>query len=984
MFDPSPTPRVFAQAPGVDFPRAVVEGLRARFQHQPPEAMARATVFVNTTRMARRLGELFDEGPAVLLPRIRLVTDLGQDAAMADLQPAVSPLRRRLELSSLVAQLLDSQKDLAPRAAIYPLADSLARLMDEMQGEGVTPNDLRTLDVSGHADHWKRSLEFVKLVERFFGSESDEPPDLESRQRLVIERLVRHWAKNPPADPIIVAGSTGSRGATRMFMEAVARLPQGALILPGFDFDLPNPVWESMDDALKSSDHPQYRYRALMDALGVERADIGLWHEVEPPSPRRNALVSLALRPAPVTDQWQEEGPAFEGVEGATSDLTLIEAPSPRAEAASIALILRRAADAGRTAALITPDRVLTRQVTAALDRWGIRPDDSAGRPLPLSAPGRLLRHVSDMRGRKLSGVDLLTLLKHPLTHSGEDRGDHLRLTRDLELQALRRDMPFPNEETLSKWVGDKVEREGWVAWIVSIIAELADKSAVSLEDHVAQVISITEQVAAGSKAEGSGDLWDKEAGREAARITGELVREAEYGGDMSIPDFHDLFTAVLNRGEVRDPNEPHPLIRIWGTLEARVQGVDLAILAGLNDGVWPERPGADPWMNRDMRDKVGLLLPDREIGLSAHDFQQAIGAPEVVLTRAVRDDEAETVPSRWLNRITYLLQGMSEEGNESLKKMRDRGNDWLAHARRLDRPQDDVHRQPPAIRPAPRPPVAHRPNELSFTEMAKLIRDPYAIYARKILCLRPLDPLHQEPDAALRGTAIHDVMERFIDERVPDETLAEQKERLLRTAREVFEEKAPWPAARLLWLAKLERSADSFLEDEATRQGEAREIFTEQIGKAQFGPQGFTLGGRADRIDRLKDGHLAIYDYKTGSVPTKKQQLAYDKQLLLEALVARHGGFENIGHNETAKVAYIGLGSDPKTVEVPFDMDTLDRIEEELVSIIAEFAKRDRGYDSRRVVFRSNSKFGGDFDHLARYGEWDHSETATSEEVGG
>lgn len=982
MFDKSDRPRVFAQAAGVDFPHAVVDGLRARMADQPPEAMARVTLFVNTTRMAGRLSDLFDEGPATLLPRIRLITALGQDTAMADLPPAVSPLRRRLELSTLVAQLLDSQPDLAPRAAIYPLADSLAALMDEMQGEGVDPEALRTLDVSAHSAHWVRSLAFLKLVERFFGEDSEEPPDLEARQRQVIERFARLWAETPPKDPVIVAGSTGSRGATQLFMQAVATLPQGALILPGYDFHMPGPVWSSMEDPLQNSDHPQFRYRQIMTTLGLGPEDITPWHEVAAPAPRRNAFVSLALRPAPVTDQWQAEGPGFQGIEDATKDLTLIEAPSPRAEAAAIAMILRKAAEAGRDAALITPDRTLTRQVTAALDRWQIRPDDSAGRPLPLTAPGRLLRHVSDMRGRRVTGVDLLTLLKHPLTHSGAERGNHLRLTRDLELQALRRDTPFPDAKSLGAWAEKGDGRHEWVAWIVSILAELAPSGIEPLDAHINRTLTICELLAAGSCTTGSGALWEKEAGRKARDIVDELVREAAHGGEMSIPDFRDLFTAILNRGDVRETVETHPNIRIWGTLEARVQGVDLAILAGLNEGSWPERPGADPWMNRDMRKKVGLLLPERGIGLSAHDFQQAIGVGDVVLTRCLRDDEAKTVPSRWINRMTNLLAGMSEDGDKALQKMRARGEEWLTLARRLDTPQDPAHPRRPAKRPAPQPPEDHRPKDLSFTDMARLIRDPYAIYARRILGLAPLDPLHQEPDAALRGTAIHDVMERFIKERVADEPLAAQRARLLATAREVFEEKAPWPAARIMWLARLERSLDTFLADEAARQGEAREIWTEQWGEAHFGPGNLRLYGRADRIDRLSDGRIAIYDYKTGALPSKKQQLAYDKQLLLEALVARHGGFTSIGKAETAKVAYVGLGSEAKTADVPFDVDTLDKTEEELVSILAEYAKRDRGYKSRRVVFRSEDR-PGDFDHLARFGEWDHADDAVPEKVG-
>ncbi|MZR12066.1 double-strand break repair protein AddB [Maritimibacter sp. DP07] len=982
MFDPATTPRVFAQAPGVDFPRAVVEGLRARLADQPPEAMARVTLFVNTMRMKRRLSQLFDEGPAALLPRIRLVTDLGHDAAMADLPPAVSPLRRRLELAALVAQLLDSQPDLAPRHAIYPLADSLADLMDEMQGEGVAPEALRNIDVSHHSAYWARSMAFVTLVERFFGRNSDEPPDLEARQRRVIERISDLWTKAPPKDPVIIAGSTGSRGATAMLMETIARLPQGAVILPGYDEHMRPETWDRLDDALTAEDHPQFRFHRLLTRLGCAPGEVARWHDVETPAPRRNALLSLALRPAPVTDQWQEEGPAFADVAGATRDLTLIEARSPREEAASIAMILRDAAERGRDAALITPDRTLTRQVTAALDRWGIIPDDSAGRPLPLTAPGRLLRHVAEMSGKALTGVDLLTLLKHPLTHSGAGRNDHLRMARDLELTALRGGMPFPNGADLVAWAKDDTQKQDWARWIGELITDLAASDTRPLADHVASLIAITERIAAGALADGSGGLWDREAGREARRILSELEREAEHGGDMNASEFRDLFSAVLNTGTVRNPDAPYPGIRIWGTLEARVGGADLVILAGLNEGTWPERPKPDPWMNREMRLKAGLLLPERRIGLSAHDFQQGIGATEVVLTRATRDDEAETVPSRWINRLTNLLAGMSEEGADALEAMRTRGARWIDHARDMDRPQPD-HLADPAPRPAPKPPLAARPQELSFTQIRTLIRDPFAIYAGKILGLRPLDPLHQSPDAPLRGTAIHKVLDRFVRERPGHEPRDDARQRLLSIAAEVFEDYAPWPATRVLWLEKLARVADWFLDGEERRQADVIGTRTEIRGKAHFGTPAFALKGTADRIDILSNGYVAIYDYKTGKPPTDKQQLAYDKQLLLEALVARAGGFEDLGRLEVDRVSYIGLGASPEESVVHVDPELLARIRAELETIISDFADRDRGYPSRRVVFRSDAKFDGDFDHLARYGEWDQSDPASPEEVG-
>ncbi|MDH5798456.1 MAG: double-strand break repair protein AddB, partial [Paracoccaceae bacterium] len=124
MFDPSAKPRVFALPPGCDFGVELIRGMETRLAGQPPEAWARVEIIVNTRRMQRRLTDLFTLGPPRLLPRIRLITDLAQGSTAAILTPPVSNLRRRLELSQLISGLLDHQPDLAPRAAIYDLADS--------------------------------------------------------------------------------------------------------------------------------------------------------------------------------------------------------------------------------------------------------------------------------------------------------------------------------------------------------------------------------------------------------------------------------------------------------------------------------------------------------------------------------------------------------------------------------------------------------------------------------------------------------------------------------------------------------------------------------------------------------------------------------------------------------------------------------------------------------------------------------------------
>ena len=978
MFDPSDTPRVFGLPLGVDFPHALVDGLLARHRGHPPEALARVHLIVNTRRMARRIRSLFDQGPALLLPRISLLTDLGEDWDLADIPDPVPPLRRRLELTQLVASLLQAQPDIAPRSSLYALSDSLAALMDEMHGEGVSPDMIADLDITDQSGHWERVKAFLGIVRHYFETGTDHP-DVETRQRMVIEHVIRKWQDNPPDHPVIIAGSTGSRGATQLLMRAVAQLPQGAVVLPGVDFDTPSEVWGALSDAMLSEDHPQYRFADLMNGLGLTPDAIARWTDTPPANPARNQLLSLALRPAPVTDQWLEDGPKLADLDSATADITLVEAPSTRIEALTIAMRLRQAAEDGQAAALITPDRTLTRQVTAALDRWNILPDDSAGMPLHLSAPGRFLRHVGDLFRDKLTAELLLTLLKHPLTHSGADRGAHLRLTRELELHLRRHGPPYPQADDLTAWADTQSDpmAQTWAEWISDCITAKEVSGDLQLAEFVTRHIDLASRIASGPNSVDTGNLWAKDAGQEAWKTVSTLQDHAPHGGRINASDYTNLFYGILSGQEVRSPDTPHPKILIWGTLEARVQGADLLILAGLNEGSWPEAPKPDPWLNRALRNQAGLLLPERRIGLSAHDFQQAASAPEVWITRSIRSDDAETVPSRWLNRIKNLLNGLPDQGGRvALDAMAARGTRWQNLARQLEEPGSI----PAATRPAPCPPVEARPRDLSVTEIKRLIRDPYAIYAKHLLQLRPLDPLMKTPDALLRGIVLHEILERFIDDARKDPTLY-TRTALIEKTETILTEIVPWAQAQAVWRARMDRIADWFIEGEHDRRAIAQPTALEAGGKATLPALGVTLTAKADRIDIDERGALHIYDYKTGAPPSDKEQEFFDKQLLLEAAIAEQAGFGDLTPSPVAEAVFIGLGNPPKTVLAPLDKEPPAQVWREFEALMRAYMEADRGFVSRRAMQKKIDK--GDYDQLARFGEWDITDAPDTQEVG-
>src|SRR5260370_42292382 len=108
-------------------------------------------------------------------------------------------------------------------------------------------------------------------------------------------------------------------------------------------------------------------------------------------------------------------------------------------------------------------------------------------------------------------------------------------------------------------------------------------------------------------------------------------------------------------------------------------------------------------------------------------------------------------MPSRFIQRLG-AVSGM--RWNE----VRTGGDRYLAWAREVDRPE----RVTAAPAPAPKPPRAARPTNLSVTEIEDWLRDPYTIYAKHVLRLRPLDPVDTEPGAAERGNIIHAAIGEF------------------------------------------------------------------------------------------------------------------------------------------------------------------------------------------------------------------------------
>lgn len=901
---------LFTIPAGTPFLDALASGLLAEFGSDPA-GLSAVRLFLPTRRACQAMADAFlrvSGGRPLLLPRLEPLGDIDPEdwhepasaaAAAADLPPAIGQTRRQLLLAALVLKRGGTTPDQALK-----LAEALGQWLDQVQIHGLNTEKLAGLVPDEYAAHWGQTLEFLRIVTHFWPSilEEQRVMDPVKRREAIIKRQIAAWEAAPPATPVIAAGSTGSLPATAALMAAILNLPQGAVVLPGLDTGLPAEAWDGMLPA----GHPQEGLGNLLAALGRDAASVAEFpHGMAPDrhdarrTAGRAALLRAALMPADLSQPLESGHKAGDGLDG----LIAIAAPGPEAEARVIALRLREflaetEPNSRETAALITPDRGLARRVAAELRRWDIDIDDSAGEPLGETPPGAFLRLVAEAAAERLAPVPLLSLLKHPL--AGVDRA----AVEALERAALRGIRPSPGVHGLQQALKDKEAPEALalVEHVAQALAPLLglteqDPPRAGLGEWLTAHVQAAEALAAtadqtGAEQPGAERLWAGEAGEMAAAAIDGLLAAADSFADVHASDYPAVFEELTAGQTVRPRYGKHPRLAILGPLEARLQCPHLAILGGLAEGSWPPEPARDPWMGRPMRQDFGLPLPEWRIGLAAHDFCQAMAAPQVMLTWPERAAGAPTVPSRWLSRLELAarqVRGLT--GKDDPNPLCANADKWLRWQAHLDDPGTPV----PIPLPSPKPPVAARFTDLSVTGVERWVTDPYGHYAARILKLRALDPVDQPADASERGSLLHAVLHRFLRElngEWPDDALA----RLEAAGRAVFGEWLSRPNVQAFWWPRFLRMAAWFVEHESARRADIAAIETETkltadiVADIEAGSAPVTLSARMDRLDQRTDERFTIIDYKSGSLPAASRIAeGWPPQLPLEAaIVAR------------------------------------------------------------------------------------------------
>jgi ATP-dependent helicase/nuclease subunit B len=889
----------------------LIDGLA--YRPQDPLSLARAIIFVPTRRAARALrSELTDRigAGSAILPSIRPLGETDEDAGYFDsadpatlaLDPPIPQTAATLRLADLVL----AWKKALPRAVLEHLggvplvapanpADAVwlgRSLFDLIQAIETEERDFAGLDQVVSEDlqqWWQLTREFLAIARDYWPALLAEisRSSPAHHHNAMIDVFTRALTTGHEGRPVIVAGSTGTRPSTARLIAAVARLPRGAVVLPGLDHAMRRSHWQDLakaasavaaphtpsafDPAVRS--HPQYGLLRLVESCGMDVPSFGDIPEIaglDTPMAVRRAAVSAALLPAGSTEAWGEPGflPDDNALEQAFEPVSLIEAANEREEAAALAAAMRQALEprpgtAEPAVALVTPDRNLARRVVVELRRYGIEANDSGGIPLTSSPQGGLVRLALQVAFAPGDAVAIAALIKHPLARFGLEEASARRLAGIVERIALRGESGEADVDQLETLVDERsAARTGphaprWLARISDAEAEQARRFAARVADALSPLTSImveaaghrlSDTVGIGRLAEltaatlerictdetGSLEaLWGDEAGEDLAKI---LLETRDSGSSLAITghEWIGALDALISGRMVKPRAGGHPRAFIWGALEARLQHVDTILLGALNEGVWPQAGREDPFLSRSMKAAIGLEPPERRIGQAAHDFQMAMGAPQVVLSRANRSGKAPTVASRWLQRLLAVA------GAETAAALRRRGDALLDHVHNLDQATP----VPPATRPEPKPASDAQPDSYSFSEVATLRRDPYAIYARRILRLDPLAPFLADPGPRERGTLYHAILEEFIAKHAPPERSLEVLREI--AAAHFLDAELP-DATALIWQSRFDQAAGAIVDWEAGIAGGQVRSVVEARGQ----PRDAACGHKADRHGR-------------------------------------------------------------------------------------------------------------------------------------
>ncbi len=968
--NPATMPKIYTIPPDVAFLPALAQWFLQSFSQ---EYTSDALIFLPTRRACRAFSHamltcLPHAQKAMILPRIVALAEAENEPVIQHLllstpsvaerylalPPAISGAERRVRMQRLVSALDSS---LLPAQSLA-LADDLLELLDECHAQQISAHAIRQILPENMAEHWQVLLPHLHMIIQGWPEVLAElgKTDPILRRNSVLGLLAECLQQGNYTFPVIAAGSTGSQPATASLLLAIAKQPNGALILSGLDTNISDDIWDDID-----AGHPQFAIKTLLQKAQMPRLAV----DIMVPSEKDLSFWPSVFYPEKWLQNWREK-PSVR-----PENLFVLDHENDAQEAQTIALLIRETLEhPNKKVALITPSTALMDKVCAILARYDVLVQSSAGSALRDTPSGVILRLVIEWMQQPTSPRHILALLQHPLVHVGFSREACLQASRLFEKEQCHAVISHKHWDV---YIGNASEESSLLLRKLKQYSDnlCADAEALSATVLLKQSLLLTEQITTDDQ--GKVHLWHTQEAAQWQQWSAEWLDAAQQMNPIHQEHLPTLIESMLAGSVVRQVYAAHPRIEILSSMEARLLHFDRVILAGLNEGHWPELSSTGPWISAAMRTQAGLPSLQERTSQQALDFYLQAHSTEVFCTYSHKIGSSPALPSRWLERLFACLQAQSNATRSEIISI-------LAHPAMHWR--KDVHAPDHVEMTSPPDPSLssiHWPNhKISATTIERLKRNPYAVYVSKILRINPLEPLDAPPTNKESGTHLHAVLQRWKQQEPRNiEHFDACFEAIWAIAEAVLKEQNLPASISIFWEKSWRSMLQNFLIWEMDSPSHLTKVL-EQRGEMAL--EQWSVHATPDRIDQMEDGTLRVIDYKSknsagiSAAEIKSKQLL---QLPIAALIAYEGGFtaQGIKQATTASALEYWTLKGPKRTVV-HDTEKLavetyvQQVKDDLAALLRYYALPQAKflYDPEEKI---KTPYDNDMPHLARVKEW-------------
>lgn len=939
--------------------------------------ISEVTVFLPSRRSVNELKHIFlknSKQQAKILPTIKSIGDIDYDDILlncsnlnliSNYTDIFKPISNTKYKILLLREMLNSKKNISIDQAIN-LSKEFEIFLRNIEENKINLVDLSKVIDDNFAIHWQKTIGFLKD----FGIKWEETlliNNITSVSHSIISNLELQTEAvklNKPKKPIIIAGLSNMIKSVEEFIKALSKYDNVYFIMKGAENILNNNDLNKVNEV-----HYYYIFKKLFKLMQIKNFENIRYDKYVVVNNENSKTIYNSMLPYDLTYKWSEIKASY------LSNIEYCEFLDLQNELDFIGFyILNHINENGLKNIAIITDQNLSYRFEPILKFWNIPYNNTYGYRFLSNIVMQYMFLIINTYNSNYQKDLLLSLLKNDFTYFGYTKSELNKNVNIFEeyilngkvnkngMNSYRYNLEYIEDKEIKNIIKaflDKIEN------YFSILKEHNLTFCNLLKKH----IKLVEDITYDQKNPKKEKIWYTNYGSEIIFdfLSGEVVNDSECFGFIDIKDYVDVLKYICSNKSYNEKYSEYPAVNLISIKETRLINYDLVIITNLNDGYIPESIKPDPWINQIMRKTLGLEAVENEIGRTCYEFIQLLMQNKVLLTRSTKIDGIRTIKSRFLQRIETFLDCSDIKLNqpEYVKKVFDKYYKYSYNK------LNDIYKK----RPKPKPPLNVRPRELSATNIDLLNINPYDIYVKKILKLKKFNVLKNDNIFSKIGTILHEIFQNYCDNYENNkENLQEYINNILESCiQKYFSDD---DISREFYRQKLIDIFNNFIEYDKKSRENNLNISSEISEFYNFEKENFVVSARIDRIEDNGNRDIKIIDYKTGTIPSKKEVMEGKKiQLPVESLIMSKKDY-NI-----ESVEYWSVKSDGVKVSNIFDKnktseesknlpenigELVDCVEKLIKKLIAYFDDENNGY----VATNKNSQYS-DFVHLSRIDDW-------------